>query len=134
MSVATTAVATFITIDSTTKNFASGKQPLCSTSSLEWGGIIPLGTLSSNVSITLPTIPVTADGYIGDIAITAYQPTGGSYTVTISVGNSSTETITDGSSSGTSIVLTPTALNNMEISCLPVSATRISVLSNETEA
>lgn len=127
------AIATSLEIDNVAKLIVSGKAPIRSVSTIEWGGDYPLGVLSQNVTITLPTITYESDRYVGDITITAFQPSNGSYTITIQVGDTSFETITDGSTDTTSIVYTPTAGNNITINVKPIAVNQISALSTERE-
>jgi len=53
-----------------------------------WAVTIELGTLSENVTVTLPAM---SSSKRDDLVITAYQPSGGSYTVTVAVDDSTTE-------------------------------------------
>lgn len=126
------AISTELKIDNVSKIIASGKSPIRATSALEWGCDCPLGVLSSNVTITLPSINYEEDGYNSDITITAYQPSGGSYTITIQTADAS-QTITDGDTNTTSVVYTPTASNNIEINIKPVVVNQVSAVSVEKE-
>ena len=75
-----------------------------------WGVVIELGTLSANVTVTLPAM---SSSKRDDIVITAFQPTGGSYTVTVAVADSTNEGLVSDTESTT---FTPEAGNILELS------------------
>lgn len=96
----------------------------------QWNREIRLGTLTDDVSITLPSITSLTSG---EIRILAYQSNGGSYTITVSVNEPTTETITDGTLVGSSIVLSGIAEDNrIEISAAIIGSNAVSILTDIT--
>lgn len=95
------------------------------TSGAAWGTERRLGTLSGDVSITLPA---TLSYRYCEMRITAHQGAGNSHKITLTAPTG--VTITDGVNSGSSISITPTAGKYIEISAAVIESV-ISVLTNE---
>ena len=99
--------------------------PIVAQSNIAWNTAFNFGTLNANKSVTIPALP---SGVTGEIRLTATQPSGGSYKITLTA--PSGVTITDGTNSGSSLEITPTGGKHIEISAAVVD-TVISVLTNE---